>query len=152
MKRTKPVAVQEPLSLNLETAPAEPAPTRGRRFYVGGFLGIEGVMVLLIGMTLMLSYWPPVAGEVVPANPVSRLGMWVCFAAMLYMVVVTIVMLAFNRRAPRASAREELAGAPPIVIRARRYASMKRRTRYIFDDDIRCEEEAEEAIHARQLY
>lgn len=109
-------------------------------------------MVLLIGMTLMLSYWPPVASETMPANPVSRLGMWVCFAAMIYMTVVTIVMFTFNRRAPRASALDELAGAPPIVIRARRYASMKRRTRYIFDDDIRCEEDAEEAIHARELY
>ena len=45
-----------------------------------------------------------------------------------------------------------LPSEPGTVSRARRYASMKKRTRYIFDDTINCERDAEEAMSARNMY
>jgi hypothetical protein len=143
----------EQLPLDLETAPELPARPLGYRAYVGGVLYVEGLVVLLMGLTLLASYWPPVSAFGKPANPVSKVGLWMAGSALVYMVVVGLGIFCYNlwkpggRHAGTAAAEER-----SMVLRARRYASMKKRTRYIFDNTICCERDAEEALLARDLY
>ncbi len=144
------MATSHPLPLDLETAPEFAPRPRGVRAYVGGLLYIEGAVVLLMGLVILGSYWPPVEAYGRPANPVSKLGLWMVIAALIYMVVVGIGVFLYSLWKPGRFARYD--DTRPLVVRARRYASMKRRTRYIFDNTITCEEDAEEAIHARNLY
>lgn len=139
------------LPLDLETAPDLPGKPLGYRAYVGGVLYIEGLVVLLMGTMLLTSYWPPVSAFGRPANPVSRLGLWMAGGALCYMVVVGVGIFLYNRWKPgRLDPR--LVDNRSIVLRARRYASMKKRTRYIFDNTICCERDAEEAMRARDMY
>lgn len=142
---------QAPLSLDLETAPDEPARPLGYRAYVGGVLYVEGIVFLLIGLTLLASYWPPVEAYDRPPNPVSRLGLWIAAGSMIYMIVVGAIIFFYNLWRPGSTVRTE-GKEPALVVRARRYASMKKRTRYIFDNTILCEQDAEEALRAREMY
>lgn len=152
MKNKHPLPINEPLSLDLETAPDEPARPLGYRAYVGGVLYVEGFVVLLLGLTLLTSYWPPVEAYGKPPNPVSRLGLWMAGSALVYMVVVGVFVFLYNLWRPGSRAAKTKNVEPGVVVRARRYASMKRRTRYIFDNTIACEDDAEEAIRARDMY
>lgn len=143
----------EPLPLDLETAPDLPRDPLPHRTYVGGVLYIEGLVVLVMGITLMLSYWPPVRTGEIPANPAGKLGMWLTVGSITYIIVVSIGVFLYNCVRPTARLEKLASGSEPgTVTRARRYASMKRRTRYIFDDTIYCERDAEEAMAARNMY
>lgn len=143
--------VGEMLPLDLETAPDLPGRSLGYRAYVGGVLYVEGLVVLLMGITLLASYWPPVSAFGRPANPVSRLGLWMAGSALAYMVIVGVGIFLYNLWKPhRVDAR--LVDERSLVLRVRRYSSMKRRTRYIFDNTICCEYDAEEARVAREMY
>ncbi len=141
-----------PLSLDLETAPDEPARPVGIRAYVGGVLYVEGLVVFFMGATLLATYWPPIKAHGEPANPVSQLGLWLCAGALLYMVVVGLFIFFYNLLRPSNVMQKPEPNASGAVSRARRYASMKKRTRYIIDNTIRCEADADDAIHARDLY
>ncbi len=142
----------EPLPLDLETAPDEPARPLGDRVYVGGVLYVEGLVVFFMGLTLLSTYWPPIVAHGKPANPVSQLGLWMAGLALLYMVVVGIAIFVYNLARPATVPPEIISKEPGAVSRARRYACMKRKTRYIFDNTICCESDAEDAIRARDLY
>lgn len=143
--------VGDALPLDFETAPDAPPKSTGFRAYVGGVLYVEGLVVLLMGLTILGSYWPPVEAWGKPANPVSKVGMWMAAAALAYMVVVGVGIFLYNLWKPgsRFTRSED---TRPLVVRARRYASMKKRTRYIFDNTVCCENDADEAIRARDLY
>jgi hypothetical protein len=139
------------LPLDLETAPDEPGRPLSNRAYVGGVLYVEGLVVLLMGATLLGSYWPPVSAGGEPANPVSKVGLWMVAASLFYMIAVGVGMFFYNLCKP---GRDEPAAPEDrrsMVLRARRYASMKKRTRYIFDNTICCERDAEEALLARDM-
>lgn len=143
---------QQPLDLDLETAPDKPPRRLGYRGYVGGVLYIEGIIVLVMGLMLMTAYWPPIRVNEYPPNPVSRFGLWMVAGALIYMVVVGILIFVYNLRHPLPRSRGSRDEDNALVWRARRYASMKRRTRYIFDNTICCQKDAEEAQRARDLY
>lgn len=72
--------------------------------------------------------------------------------AVLYMVVVGVSVFLYNLIKPATDAPGLETREAGAVSRARRYASMKKRTRYIFDNTICCEADAEEAMRARDLY
>jgi len=143
-----------PLPLDLETAPEYPAQPLGNRAYVGGVLYVEGFVFLLMGLVLLFSYWPPVKAYGHPPNPISRLGMWIVMTSVSYMVVVGVGIFLYNLWRPGGlhSSRSRATAEPAIALRARRYASMKKRTRYIFDCTICSERDADEAMAARDLY
>lgn len=143
------------LPLDLETAPDEPPRPVGYRAYVGGVLYVEGFVVLLMGIVLLLSYWPPVSAFGKPANPASKLGLWMAVGALVYMVVIGIGIFLYNLWRPGAAAARSarvVTKEPGVVMRAQRYAAMKKRTRYIFDYTISCEQDADDALRARDLY
>ena len=143
------------LPLDLETAPDEPARPLGYRAYVGGVLYVEGIVVFLMGAVLLASYWPPIAVGDEPANPASKLGLWMAGGALVYMVVIGIGIFFYNLWRPGAAmarSAQAVTREPGVVLRARRYASMKKRTRYIFDNTISCPQDADDALRARDLY
>lgn len=145
-------AVNQPLPLDYETAPAEaPRPT-GFRAYVGGVLYVEGIIVLIMGAMLLTGYWPPVPAHGEPANPISQIGLWLAGGALFYMVVVGVGIFVYNLMHPSSRIGRGDHHPDGAVLRARRYAAMKRRTYYIFDDTIHCEKDAEDAMKARDLY
>src|SRR5690606_22719285 len=106
----------------------------GYRAYVGGVLYVEGIVVLLMGLTLLGSYWPPVSAFGKPANPVSKLGLWMSASALTYMVVVGVGIFLYNLWKPGGRDGDDVLPGrrdDGVLLRMRRYASMKKRTRYI---------------------
>lgn len=142
----------EPLDLDYETAPETARKSFGRRAYVGGVMYLEGIIVLAIGIMLLTTYWPPVSAYGRPPNPISRIGLWVSVVALVYMIVVGVVIFAYNLCRPGSKGSDDQHLDCGVVSRARRYASMKKRTFYIFDKTIRCAKDAEDAMKARKLY
>ena len=147
-----PVSSQNPLDLDLETAPDTAPEPLSFRAYVGGVFYLEGIVVLLIGLILMTSYWPPIAAHGRPANPISQVGMWVVVSALVYMIIVGLGFFLHNLRNPTVKVARDDGHRAGVLSRARRYASMKKRTYYIFDSTIRCARDAEDAMEARKLY
>jgi len=151
-KKAEPRHPTDPLDLDYETAPASAPKPLGVRAYVGGVLYVEGIIVLIMGSMLLLGYWPPVSAHGHRPNPVSQLGLWLVAGALIYMVVVGIGAFLYHLIRPAPRFRELDHPRSGVISRARRYASMKRRTYYIFDDTIRCQQDAEDAMRARELY
>jgi len=140
------------LDLDYETAPASAPKPLSIRAYVGGVLYVEGFIVLIMGSMLLLGYWPPVSAHGHRPNPVSQIGLWLVAGALIYMVVVGIGAFLYHLFKPAPHFTEIDHPHQGVITRARRYASMKRRTYYIFDDTIRCQQDAEDAMKARELY
>lgn len=120
----------------------------GFRIWVGGVLYVEGVVCLLLGLSMALIYWPPYAVGRDPANPISVVGCWITGFSVAYMIVVGLGLFAYSLLRPQ---RSEVVAVPPVAARAARYR-VQDRSAYLFDDTITCEEEADEAQLARQLY
>ena len=141
----------KPLDLDLETAPDTPPDVSGFRAWVGGLLYIEGIVVLLLGSLLLAGYWPPTAGDGQRPNPVGQLGLWIVITALAYMICVGFGFFIYHLVQPLRSAPlpNHSSGA---VQRARRYAAMKKRTYYIFDNTIKSPADADDAMKARDLY
>jgi len=59
----------------------------GVRHLIAGFLVIEGLVALAVGLVLMLIYWPPVQNGAM-ADPISFVGLGITGASIAYMVFV----------------------------------------------------------------
>jgi hypothetical protein len=120
--------------------------TASVRAFVGGFLYIEGIIVLLLGSSLLVSYWPPYPHDGEPRNPISFVGLVICLAAVTYMFSVGVGFFIYNLLHPGRDERED-----PVRKRALRYRESTKED-YLFDDTIECEADADEAFIARQIY
>lgn len=149
---SRPDGKKPPLDLDLETAPDAPPRPLGLRAYVGGVLCVEGLVVLGMGLSLLVTYWFPSQSRPAAVNPVARLGFWLVYAALIYMVVVGLALWVHRTVRPAARPEPDSALDSGVVSRARRYASMRKRTYYIFDNTLHCARDAEEAMEARRLY
>lgn len=151
--RHKTLPGQQPLPLDLETAPDTPPQPLGYRWFVGGFLAIEGLVTLSIGLSFLIGFWPPFStGAAHRPHPISQIGLWITVLALIYMVVVGVSMALYNRRNPFGPHDQPPHHPDDAVGRMRRYAAMKNRTYYIFDNSICNDEDAENANRARDLY
>lgn len=118
------------------------------RAWVGGVLYIEGIIVLLLGSTLLFGYWPPYPHDGEPRNPISLVGLVICLVALAYMFTVGLGLFVYNLFKPGTEEKVD-----PLRERAWRYSRMRAaRQDYLFDNTLECEDDAEEAYLARQLY
>jgi len=115
---------------------------------VGGLLYVEGIICLLVGLSMLLGYWPPYAPPGKKANPVSLVGAWITGGSLAYMVLVGLGFFIYNLLRPGKAEEPN-----PLVERAERYAQVRgvRRSAYLWDETICCEEDAAEADLARQI-
>lgn len=71
----------------------------GIRNLIAGFLVIEGVVALLVGLGLMLAYWPPVENGAM-ADPIGFAGLGIVGASLAYMLVVGLGLRLYNQLRP----------------------------------------------------
>ena len=121
--------------------------TFGIRAYVGGVLYVEGIILLLIGCTMLFGYWPPYPQDGEPRNPISMVGFVICCIALGYMFTVGIGLFIYNLFKPGSDDRVN-----PLQERAWRYARVRSKSEYLLDDSVVCEADADEAYLARHLY
>jgi hypothetical protein len=115
------------------------------RAFVGGFLYVEGIVVLLLGSSLLFSYWPPYPHDGEPRNPISFVGLVICLVAVTYMFSVGVGFFVYTMFRPGKDDRED-----PLRKRASRY-KLSAKNDYLFDETIGCEADADEAYIAWQL-
>jgi hypothetical protein len=122
--------------------------TFGLRAYVGGFLYVEGIVCLLLGLVLLLAYWPPYSTSAgTKPNPVSLVGLWICGFSVAYMFLVGAGFFVYNLlRPPQPEQQSHLAE------RADRYRAAEGNHLYLFDQTICSHDDADEAWLVRQLY
>ena len=115
---------------------------------MGGFLYVEGIVCLLLGLVLLISHWPPYSpGAGIRANPVSVVGLWVCGFSVTYMILVGAGFFVYNLlRPPQPEVQSHLAE------RADRYRAAEGNQLYLFDETICSHDHADEAWLVRQLY
>ena len=117
------------------------------RAYVGGVLYIEGIVCLLLGLVLLIGYWPPVSNGSVPSNPISLVGLWICGCSLVYMFIVGLGFFIYSLVKPTPPEF-----VSPLARRAERYRMLENNQIYLFDEELTEEADAEEAWLARQLY
>ncbi len=136
--------------MKLHTSPSHPPDQAPRsisvRAYVGGFLYIEGIVCMLVGCSMLFTYWPPYATPGERANPVSLVGAYITGFAVAYMIMVGLIMFIYSLLKP--AVHEE---PHPLQARAQRYARIRTVGPYLFDGTISCEADADEAELARLI-
>lgn len=71
----------------------------GVRHLIAGFLVIEGLVALVVGLGLMLVYWPPVRNGAM-ADPVGFVGLGIVGASVAYMIFVALGVKLYNLLRP----------------------------------------------------